>query len=233
MNSGSVTLCKRLGHGAVAAVAILLAGCGTTVEVARRRPPLGGRGNRDLPSFRVFRSQVTPNDELPTEVVASLAGSSHPIFERRGIHEARRVLPDRPGWLVPAANGEVCLVDYIYPTIPTLDGLVLLPAVTHSCASESEAQGGRLLESQSLTSGVSARTARVVGVVPNAVHSVTVIRRHGPPVAVDVMRNAYEVVVTEPVAVRVITRKAGKEYTRTVEVALVQARNAKPARRAW
>jgi hypothetical protein len=130
---------------------------------------------------------------------------------------------------VPASEGEVCLVDLVAPTVARLSGAILPPALARDCAPEASAQAGRLVESQSLTAGAYARSARVVGVVPDGVGAVTIRSRRRPPLVVPVIRNAYDVVVSDPAAVTFVVRQRGRALERRVPLAIVQAHNP-PAR---
>ena len=198
---------------AVMALSVLLASCGAVPD--RQRSETMSR-----PDFAVFDDGPTPSDALSWEVAATLSRSVKPEFAEAEIKEARRVLANAPGWLVPAASGEICLVQLIYPVIGAVHGEVLPPTPVTSCEPEALAEAGQLVGTHSLSSSVTRATdANVTGVVPNGVATVTIIARHGRSVIVDVVRNAYEVVVADPVAVRFITTSHGKPITHTVRLA--------------
>jgi hypothetical protein len=172
----------------------------------------------------VFRLAPRPSDALPAEVRDALARSFDAEFTAADLHAARRVLADAPGWLVPATGDQVCLVDLVAPTVASLGGSPAPPpAIAHDCTSEATALGGGLVESQSRTAGAYARSARVVGVVPDGVSEVTVHERGRPPLIVDVIRNAYDVVVPDPVAVSFALHRGSRSVVHTVPVAVVQA----------
>jgi hypothetical protein len=167
------------------------------------------------PGFAVFDVAPTPSDALAGDVASTLSKSAQPEFEQTEIKEARRVLANKPGWLVPAANGEICLVLLIYPVVGAVHGEVLPPIPTTACQPEALAKAGRLVGTHSLSASLTRTTSSdVTGIAPNGVTSVMVV----PSLSVDVVRNAYEVVVADPVAVRFTTRSHGKSITRTVRL---------------
>jgi hypothetical protein len=203
-----------------AALACLPVGCGQAHEATLPAPRLAA-----------FDAPPTAEDRVSHEVATALAQSLRPEFSSQDIRAARRVLLDHPGWLVPAANGEVCLVHVVYPTVSELGGATLPPATAHACAPESAALGEGIVESQSLTSGTYARTARIVGVVPNDVGTVTITSRAGVRTAATVIRNAYEAVIQEPVAISFVVHRHGRLYTHVVGVRVVHARSRSPVDR--
>jgi hypothetical protein len=116
----------------------------------------------------------------------------------------------------------------VYPTITRLEGELLRPSIAHNCALEAKAQAGAIVESQSLTCGLNARTARIVGVSPDGVATVTVLARDGPPIVAAVIRNAYDVMVNDPVAIRFVVNRESRSYTHTIRLAIVQAGGVAP-----
>jgi hypothetical protein len=197
------------------ALSACLASCGTTHDHhAKSGAPL------PQPGFSVFAGSPTSSDALPDEIATQLPQNVDHKFAKADIRDARRVLADDPGWLVPAANAEICLVQLIYPLIPVVHGEVLRPAPSTSCASEASAQAGRLVGTRSLsTSTTRATKTSVTGIVPNGVSTVTIVSARGQQTIADVMRNAYEAVATDPVAVRFVTTSHGKPTTHTVKLA--------------
>lgn len=172
------------------------------------------------PGFAVFDGVPTSSDSLPAEVATALSRSVQLAFGKAEIREARRVLVNAPGWLVPAANGKICLVELIDPLVAKEDGQVLPPATTMSCAPEASAEAGRLVGTRSLSASLTKATdSNVTGVAPNGVATVKIIVSHGRSLTVDVVRNAYEAVVADPVAVRFTTTSHGKRITHTVRLA--------------
>jgi len=183
------------------------------------------------PGLAAFDAPATREDRVSHEVATALSQNLRPEFSTRDIHAARRVLLDHPGWLVPAEDGEVCLVHVIYPTVTELGGAALPPATAEVCAPEAVVLAEGIVESQSLTSGTYARTARIVGVVPNDVGTVTITSRAGERTPVTVIRNAYEAILEEPVAVSFVVHRRGHPYTHAVGVRMVQARSRAPVER--
>jgi hypothetical protein len=138
------------------------------------------------------------------------------------IREARKVLSKQEGWLIPAAEGKLCLVRVVYPLVPRSNGKRLPPSLSQTCASETEAVDGRLLETQSLSTTLAQRLpTRVDGIVPNGVHRVTVRSSDGASRTVPVARNAYEVIVVNPRSVAFVAERAGRRryIVRTPSVA--------------
>jgi hypothetical protein len=178
-------------------------------------------------SFAVLESPRSSDDVLPTDIAASLSRSVQPEFSSADIQAARRVLANKPGWLVPTVNEELCLVDVVYPLIARVGGTVLPPSLTESCAPEAAARDGEIVETQSMsaTNG-DARPIRLIGVAPNHVETVTVITSNGEHLVADVIRNAYEVVVRDPVAVKLRVRADGHLYTHTIHVSVARGRYA-------
>jgi len=191
--------CMAMGAGVVA--------CGAMSNTAKTGPP----------NLAVFRSERVAGDALPEELVTALEGSPAPEFDRSGLAYARRVLPSRPGWLVPSRNGEVCLVRLVLPLWDKAIPGGTPPGRLKDCASDSAAERGSLRETQSLSA-----TERgsgkflVIGVVPDSVAYVTVETRRRDHVKVWVSRNTYEDVVEEPTAVSFVIDARGGATRRRV-----------------
>jgi len=150
-------------------------------------------------SFAVLEGTASAEDGLPREVSSSLSASSEPEFTPTELRQARRVLADQPTWLVPAQEGELCVVQLAYPLDGKLQDGVFAPTVMQNCVPEPSAQAGQLVQVQTLgTSVATSKRSRVVGVVPNGVAVVHVETSDGGSATAAVNRNTYEVVVDEP-----------------------------------
>jgi hypothetical protein len=205
-----------------AAFCFLLTSCGATSH----RP-----ANEVKPSSRlaVLLNPPSPADAIPNEVTASLEASVKPEFSRADIHAARRVLADSPGWVVPAANGEICFVRLVYPLQVAGQSTTLSPIPSQICASEAEAQNGRLVETQSLaTSGTHSRETKILGVAPNGVDAIDIVVSHGSSIILPVIRNAYETIAANPVAVRFIKLRDGRPITHEVPLKTFSATSPSP-----
>jgi hypothetical protein len=176
-----------------------VSGCGRAI-VSVSYPP-------DRPTaFAVARSQRTPEDALPQQVVDALLLSTRPEFVNADLQFARRILPLSPGWLVPAKNREVCLVRLVEPLIPQEHGVPLQPAVSTLCQPESSAQEGRLIEAQALTVHAEPYPLyRVVGVVPDGARRVELLYGSHGREFIATKRNAYESIVRAPRTIRFVT----------------------------
>jgi hypothetical protein len=181
-----------------------LAGCGGS----RNRQAAGSA--RSSP-FAVFQSPATRRDALPPSMARYLLTASKPAFSITDIRDARKVLSKQEGWLIPAAEGELCLARVVYPLLPTNNGKRLPPSLSQTCASETEAVDGRLLETQSLSTTFAKRLPTFVdGIVPDGVHHVVVRSIGDASKAVPVVRNAYEVIVVNPRSVTFVAEQAGR-----------------------
>jgi hypothetical protein len=197
---------------ALTVLSMFLASCGAPQNHARSEI-------MPSPGFEVFGGSPTSFDTLPTEIAATLSRSVKPEFGRAEIADARRVLANDPGWLLPAANGEICLVQLIYPLIAAVHGEALPPTPVTSCEPEALAEAGRLVGTHSLGSSVTrSADANVTGIAPNGVATVKIIASRGRSVTVDVVRNAYEAVIADPVAVRFIATSHRKAITHAVRL---------------
>jgi hypothetical protein len=133
------------------------------------------------------------------------------------IYGARRVLPDQQGWLVSAPEDRLCLVRIVYPLVSEMDGKYLYPSVSRSCVSEAAAEAGRLVEVQSLsTTFVKHPPTRVDGIVPDGVRYVTIRFAGTASKVVEVVRNAYEAIVTNPRSVSFAAERGGRQHRYTV-----------------
>jgi hypothetical protein len=167
----------------------------------------------------VFEEAPTASDALTGKVDAMLLQSANYEFTKLDLREARRVLADAPGWLVPAANGKICLVELIYPLIVAIHGEILPPTLSTTCEPEGSVQTGHLYSTRSLSpSAGEAGETNVTGVVPDGVAMVTIVSPGRPSTKVEVLRNAYEVVVADPVAVRFVATKHGRRSLDTVKL---------------
>ena len=187
-------------------------------------------------SLVVWASVPTPDSAIPAEIATLLTRSQRPKFKSVDIRAARRVLANDPGWLLRAANDELCLVRVIYPLITKTKGLVLPPTRSLGCASEAKTQAGRLVEVQALlTSGTKAKESKVVGVAPNRVAVVTLISRDERRLSVVVRQGAYEAVVANPIGLSFTTRHSGRLEKHVVPLTTFSGQSAtpQPASPAW
>jgi hypothetical protein len=171
-------------------------------------------------------------EALPHEVAQSLSSSVRPEFAVAETRVAVRVDPLRPIWLVLAKNGELCLVRVVYAVGQGAHDAVLPPSVAQSCASEAEAENGRLVET--LTPGSSTRDARrsdVFGVVPNGVRTVTVVSRGGSSRTLAVRHNAYADSFNDPTEVRFVTHGGQRASRHRVPLAAVSQNLSPPVER--
>jgi hypothetical protein len=168
----------------------------------------------------VLRSAGSPEDALPQVVVSSLRESVQPEFDPAALHSARRVLADQPVWLL-TTGGEVCLVRLVYPLV---SGRGLPPLVTHECASPSVTAAGSLVVVQSLATSSSdvGASARVIGIAPDGISAVTIRCKGAVDVRVAVTRNAYEAIVSNPVAVSFLVRTNGRPRHTVIPVSTFQ-----------
>ncbi len=165
-------------------------------------------------AFAVARSERTPDDTLPRRVVAALLENTHSAFVRADLPFARRITRFSAGWLVPAQNGEVCLVQLVQPLIRQENGVPLAPAVSTRCQPEAAAQEGRLIEARALVvRPVASPRYRVVGVVPDGVSQVELLFGEHGHETIAATRNAYEAVARAPRAVRYVTAGAATAHS--------------------
>jgi hypothetical protein len=204
--------------GSVCGGMLLLSGHAARRGVGVAETPMG--------SLAVFADTRTASDILPAQVADSLADSTEPQFSPTDLRSARRVLADTPGWLVPAEDGELCMVRVVYPLEPPTDGTPFSPVVTHACRPAAEARAGRLVETESLGASVAASpSARVVGVAPNGVSNVSIASSRLTTI-VPVVRNAYEAIIDDPVEVRFVSYDNRHPTLHVVRLAPVPVLNA-------
>lgn len=179
--------------------------------------------------FAVLRTTRNSDDALPSELASVLSQSTQPEFTEHDMYAARRILALNPGWLIPAANGEVCLARLVYPLSPPDAASVSSPIPANTCVPEASAQAGRLVETQSLSTTVSAPGRdRVVGVAPDGVTTVNILQRNGRHVAVPVIRNGYEAIASDPVAVRLAVSLDRRQVIDVIPLRTFSARNPSP-----
>jgi hypothetical protein len=157
-------------------------------------------------------------DALPPQVVASLAANVHYEFTPQDLRRARRVLAEQPGWLVPASEGDICLVRVVYPRVQNGD---LEPLVVPSCASRAGIEAGELVEVESHWASAGRPDARVVGIVPDGVTAMDVESTEHQVTPVPVMRNAFEAIVGNPARAWFVGRMGGG-HSKTEKITLPQ-----------
>lgn len=184
--------------------------------------------------FAVLTTSAAAGTRLPQSLRAYLDGQRQVAFSKSDLGAARRVVADKPYWLVPAETGVLCLTGLIYPSASRATGgpgLPPLPAVT--CTPDKNAEAGRLITYQLLTTANGTyRSTRVVGVVPNGVATVTIDRRHAPPISLPVVRNGYETMITHPVRLQFVAREGARARHHNVDLAGASGGKGNPPRRA-
>jgi hypothetical protein len=157
----------------------------------------------------LMRTPQTPSDAVPPAVTKQLLDNEvHQHFKMADIGAARRVSPNEPFWLIPASNGELCLVGLIFPIASGSSDRALPPATSAQCATTTATLDGRLIYTQALVATVGQPPiTRIVGIVPDGVQYVKIILAHSRPVIAAVIRNAYEVIALDPVAVQAGTMR--------------------------
>jgi len=179
-----------------------LAGCGGSRDGQ-------AASSANPPPFAVLQSPATRRDASSPSVARDVLKARSPTFSITDIRDAREVLAKQEGWLIPAAEGKLCLVRVVYPLVPRSNGERLPPSISQTCASEADAMDGRLMETQSLSTTFAKRLpTRVDGVVPDGVHHVVVRSIGDAKKAVPVVRNAYEVIVVNPRSVSFVAKQA-------------------------
>jgi hypothetical protein len=189
-----------------------LAGCGR--DASSPEPP-----SALIPGALVaFQRPATASDTMPAEVVTELKTAESPEFTTRDIQAARRMLPSEMAWLVPARNGEVCLVQAIKPLGAAAAKEDLGPTTTRSCSSARDARAGRLVVTQALTTVEIDKPglARVVGVAPTDATQATILSGDGRTTPADLDNGAYVALARDPVAVRFTTVSLGRRVSRRV-----------------
>jgi hypothetical protein len=177
---------------------VVLLACASAVVAAL---VIGGGSGKRVPQGTVrsglatLEAPAAEADALPSQVVASLAASVQHEFTPLDLRRARRVLADQPGWLLPASEGEICLVRIVYPRVQNED---LEPLISPSCSSRAGIEAGELVEVESHSASTTRANARVVGIVPDGVTAVDVESTEHQVTNVPVMRNAFEAIVGDP-----------------------------------
>lgn len=181
--------------------------------------------------FSIFAEQASADDAAPRQIVEALEASTGPEFGRADVAAARRVLPDNPVWLLPSANGELCLAALDYPLVKQPGGDALPPVPSYDCSTMSNALAGKLVVTQSLET--TARTVdgseRVYGAIPDGVEKVLVFFGHGRKTSTPVIRNGYEIVVDDPERIEFQVRRAGRLVTESVHLITPSLGTASPA----
>jgi hypothetical protein len=201
--------------------AIFLSSCG----METLGPSASARVTSGIGVLSVGRS---PDDLLPPEVVMFLSGSVRPEYTPADLRAARRVLANEPGWLLPAADGEICLVRVVYPLLSGSGRASLPPTDSQVCEPGAGVLDGHLVETQSLSATPAQGVTRVVGIVPDGVAKVLVVLAGGATAMVPVQRNAYEVIVREPVAVRFVRRHGSRVTAHRIELSTFGGRRVAP-----
>lgn len=192
-----------------------------------RAPPKPSR----LPvGFSVLTQRANADDLVPKQVAEALKQSIQPGFTKFDILAARRVLPDTV-WLVPAANGELCVARLEYPLIAKLHGMQLTPAAAIACVVQPAALAGKLVVTRSLATAARGAPAptQVLGIVPDGISNIRVVFRHGRTVLVNVIRNGYEAIINGPERMNFQIRRAGKDVNETVRLLTPSFHNAAPS----
>ncbi len=190
-DTGSIAL-VRVGIGALL---VALAGCGAAQTA--RQPPKSPSPS----TLAVLRAPRTADDAVPSWVARFLTKNGEPMLSTEDLEDARRVLANQQGWLVPAPENELCLALVVDPLVPEVNGQRLYPSVKRSCVTRAEVEQGRLAETLSLIPNFAKRIpTRVTGIVPDGVSEVT-IRGASATAKVTVIRNAYEDILINPSSV--------------------------------
>ncbi len=204
---GSITATPRkCTRTASLVLAIGVAGCG-----------IGQNGvstvKAQSSAFAVLNTARTSADTVPSRLAGDLLKKGEPSLSPTAIHNARRVIPNKQVWLVPAPEGVLCLVRVVYPLIALgTRGERLPPVLRGACSSEKAAETGRLMATQSLIATFAKLVpTRVYGIVPNGVRHV-VARSSGKAArTVAVQRNAYEFTMINPRSVSFVTSSGGHQ----------------------
>jgi hypothetical protein len=179
----------------IGAAVLVCAGMAVAALVIGGVPDEGVPHGTAQSGLAILEAPAAEGDALPSQVVAALAASVHHEFTPQDLRQARRVLADQPAWLVPASDGETCLVQVLYPRVQTGD---VEPLVVPTCASQAGIEAGELVEVESHSASGAQPEARVVGIVPDGVTAVNVEAIGHRLTRVPVMRNAFEAIVGDP-----------------------------------
>jgi hypothetical protein len=172
-----------------------------------------------MPGFSALRDMAL-RETLPHEVAQSLLTSVGTEFVTADTRVAARLRPLRPIWLVPANDGDLCLVRLTYATSLGARSAALPPSLTRTCLSDAEAKLGRLVETQ--TPGSSTRGERqtaVIGVVPDGVRTVTLVSWRGSRETVSVRDNAYEGSLVDPREAQFVLYRNARALRRRIDLA--------------
>jgi hypothetical protein len=211
---------------ATSALLVALAGCGTAHE--QLQPPKPRPRSRPS-AFAVLRAPASGDDALPPWVAHHLVDGDGPTLSAADIKGARRVLANQQGWLVPGPESELCLVRVVDPLVSQVGGQSLSPSVERSCASQAQAEQGRLSETQSLSTTFAKRLpTRVVGIVPDGVREVTIHWAGGASTSVAVARNAYEDTLINPSSVSFTAASSGHRRRYVVRLSSVAGTRPSP-----
>jgi hypothetical protein len=201
---GSIAAAVRgAACGAFVVLVVSVSGCG-----AGRNKPSAPTGHSS--AFAVLRTAPTSADMIPPRFARYLFNGDDPSLSHVDIQDARRVIPSRQVWLVPAPEETLCLVQVIYPLMLGVHGEHLPPGVGGKCSSEMEAEEGRLMATRSLSTRPAEQVpTRVYGIVPDRVRYVVARSSRNLLRTVTVQRNAYEFVMVNPSSVSFTTRQSG------------------------
>jgi len=211
----------RILLGLVVSVAVTLGARAVLARHATRAPAAAraaARASDSGESFTVLRTARQSSDRLSSSVRATLAQSTRPAFDSIDLTDARHVPSATPAWLVPAANGELCLVRLVYALVGGPGGKPLPPSTVLLCASLEVAQSGGLVATQSTSATARGSQFHVVGVAPSGVSSATITASDGRRSTVPVVRNVYAATSSDPVAVTLVTHSSGGSVSRTVQL---------------
>ena len=207
------------------ALLVALTGCGAAHKA--QQPPKSPSPS----ALAVLRAPRTADDAIPSWVAHFLAKSEEPTLSDENIAGARRVLANQQGWLLPAPESELCLAMVVDPLLPEVNGQRLYPSAKLACASEAEAQQGRLVVTQSLSPNFVKRLpTRVIGIVPDGVSEVTIRGADGVSARVAIIRNAYEDVLVNPSSVSFTATTGGHRQRYEVPLASAAGTSSTPYR---
>jgi hypothetical protein len=177
---------------------------------------------RHTSTFSVLQATRSSRDAVPPWAARHLLEEDEPRLSKTDLRDARRVLPNQQGWLVPAPGGKLCLARLVYPLVPRSHGKPVPPIVNRACSGEAEASMGRLMETQSLSTTFASRLpTRVDGIVPDGVHHVVINSSVDGTKTVSVARNAYELIVVNPRSVSFVTDLPGHRQRYIVQTPTV------------
>jgi hypothetical protein len=181
--------------------------------------------------FSVLHATRTLDDELPPAGRALLVGSTRLVFPVGAAGYARRLFGGQPAWLVPAADGVICIMDEVFAVARASGGRSLPPQPGLTCAYIDEAKAGRLVVTHSGSPAAHGKSL-VMGVAPDGVRAVIITSGDGHKTTVPVMRNGYVGLVNWPVQGAFVTcASCGKARRTTFAIAaLAQPSSVRAAR---